>query len=162
MESGIGRIACGYSGTLVLFTGDITAMSYRAICWFTHLLRLLWGMGSYPLLDHNEGMYAAIAKDMLKSGDFIIPHLNGVPYIEKPPMLYWLTAAVNGHYSAKMNGRRGWCRRWHHFATAWNDWIASSGAQTGSRNNRHDGGAGYWSPRLPITGDGAHGDVEYG
>jgi len=44
------------------------------------------------LLDNNEGMYAQIGYEMLQSGNFIIPQLNGVPYIEKPPLLYYLTA----------------------------------------------------------------------
>ncbi len=29
---------------------------------------------------------------MLESGDWIVPHLNGRPYLDKPPLLYWLTA----------------------------------------------------------------------
>ncbi|MDR1012633.1 MAG: glycosyltransferase family 39 protein [Coxiellaceae bacterium] len=49
-------------------------------------------IGTYPLFDNNEGLYAGIAKHMLLSKDFIIPQLNGVPYIEKPPLLYWLLA----------------------------------------------------------------------
>ena len=67
-------------------------------------LWLVWGivcyfvsfkLGSYPILDNNEGLYAEIPREMLRSGDWrqwIIPHLNGLPYMEKPPLLYWLTA----------------------------------------------------------------------
>lgn len=54
---------------------------------------LFVGLGSYGLLDNNEGLYAEIAREMLAGGDWIIPHLNGVPYIEKPPLLYYLMAA---------------------------------------------------------------------
>jgi len=54
---------------------------------------IFYGLGAYPLLDNNEGMYAEIARELLHNGDFVIPHLNGLPYIEKPPLLYWLTAA---------------------------------------------------------------------
>ena len=50
------------------------------------------GLGSYALLNNNEGLYAQIAWEMLESGNWVIPHLNGVPYIEKPPLLYWLVA----------------------------------------------------------------------
>ena len=67
-------------------------MIYRTLSWFIILFACFYGIGSYPLFDDNEGLYAAVARDMLKSGQFIIPHLNGVPYIEKPPMLYWLMA----------------------------------------------------------------------
>lgn len=52
----------------------------------------LYRLGSYPLLDNNEGLYAEVAREMLESGDFILPHLDGVPYVEKPPLLYWLMA----------------------------------------------------------------------
>ncbi len=51
-----------------------------------------FNLGSYGLLNDNEGLYAEIPREMLISGDFILPHLNGVPYIEKPPLLYWLIA----------------------------------------------------------------------
>lgn len=47
-------------------------------------------IGAYPLFDNNEGLYASIAKYMLQQQDFIIPHVNHIVYIEKPPLLYWL------------------------------------------------------------------------
>jgi 4-amino-4-deoxy-L-arabinose transferase-like glycosyltransferase len=53
------------------------------------------GLGSFGILDNNEGLYADISREMLVSRDWriwIIPHLNGLPYMEKPPLLYWLTA----------------------------------------------------------------------
>ncbi len=63
------------------------------------LFFFLYGLGSYGLLNNNEGLYGHIAKDMafLLSKDFslhkwVVPHINGFPYIEKPPLLYWLTA----------------------------------------------------------------------
>ncbi len=49
--------------------------------------------GSYGLLDNNEGLYAEIAREMIESGDWIMPRLNYVPYIEKPPLLYWSIAS---------------------------------------------------------------------
>ena len=67
-------------------------MTYRILSWLLILFACFYGIGSYPLLDDNEGMYASIARDMLHNGQFIIPHLNGVPYLEKPPLLYWLMA----------------------------------------------------------------------
>lgn len=68
-------------------------MAYKAFSWFLILFACFYGISSYPLLDENEGVYASIARDMLTGGHWVIPHLNGLPYIEKPPMIYWLLAA---------------------------------------------------------------------
>lgn len=59
------------------------------------LVFIFAGLGSYAILDNNEGLYAEIPREMLAAHDWrawIIPHLNGLPYMEKPPLLYWLTA----------------------------------------------------------------------
>lgn len=45
-----------------------------------------------PFLDPDEGLYGTIAYEMLGRGDWVIPHLNGLPYLEKPPLYFWLTA----------------------------------------------------------------------
>jgi 4-amino-4-deoxy-L-arabinose transferase-like glycosyltransferase len=52
------------------------------------------GLGSYPLLEPDEGRYAEIPREMLARGDFVTPHLNGILYFEKPPLYYWLNAAA--------------------------------------------------------------------
>lgn len=55
-------------------------------------LTLYYGFGSYALENMNEGLYGEIPREMLVTGNYLIPHLNFVPYLEKPPMLYWLIA----------------------------------------------------------------------
>jgi 4-amino-4-deoxy-L-arabinose transferase-like glycosyltransferase len=45
-----------------------------------------------PLFDPDEGRYAEIPREMLNGGDWVIPHLNALVYLEKPPLQYWLTA----------------------------------------------------------------------
>ncbi len=45
-----------------------------------------------PLFDPDEGRYAEIPREMLSGGDWVIPHLNALAYLEKPPLQYWLTA----------------------------------------------------------------------
>ncbi len=53
---------------------------------------MLYRLCTPGLMDPDEGRYAEIAREMLASGDFLTPQLNGLPYLEKPPLVYWLTA----------------------------------------------------------------------
>jgi 4-amino-4-deoxy-L-arabinose transferase-like glycosyltransferase len=50
----------------------------------------LWGLGSLPLVGPDEPRYAQVAREMLARRDFITPTLGGLPWFEKPPMLYWM------------------------------------------------------------------------
>jgi 4-amino-4-deoxy-L-arabinose transferase-like glycosyltransferase len=63
-------------------------------------------MGAYPLLDPDEGRYAEIAREMLESGDFLIPRLDYMGYLEKPPLFYWLLASSMGLF-----GQHEWAVR---------------------------------------------------
>lgn len=64
------------------------------ICVLAVAFVYVWGLGAVGFRDPDEGMYAEIAREMLASGDWIVPRFNGVPYVEKPPLMYWLTAAT--------------------------------------------------------------------
>ena len=52
----------------------------------------LLGLGSPALYDPHESLYAEIAREMVLSGDWLTPHLNGTRYLDKPPLFYWLIA----------------------------------------------------------------------
>jgi len=47
-------------------------------------------LGNRPLAAPDEGRYVEIPREMLESGDYITPRLNGLKYFEKPPLMYWI------------------------------------------------------------------------
>jgi len=53
----------------------------------------LWGLGLIPLIGPDEPRYAEVAREMLARHDLITPTLGGIPWFEKPPLLYWLMIA---------------------------------------------------------------------
>jgi 4-amino-4-deoxy-L-arabinose transferase-like glycosyltransferase len=73
-----------------------------SVSWRRDLLLLLpafgalyfFRLGSYPLSNPDEGRNAEIAREMLATGDWVTPRLNGVNYFEKPPLVYWVTAVL--------------------------------------------------------------------
>jgi 4-amino-4-deoxy-L-arabinose transferase-like glycosyltransferase len=60
-------------------------LSLCAILFFFHL-------GKDPLWDGDEGMHAATSKDMILSGDWITPTLNGEKFYDKPVLYNWFVA----------------------------------------------------------------------
>ena len=79
MATQAGRVRArgiGWVGWLVL-----------AAAWFATLQ-------ARPMLDPDEGRYAEIPREMVASGDWLTPRLDGLKYFEKPPLQYWATAAA--------------------------------------------------------------------
>jgi 4-amino-4-deoxy-L-arabinose transferase-like glycosyltransferase len=46
-----------------------------------------------PSLSGDAVKYALVAKTMLKTGNYLIPHLGDEPYFKKPPLFFWIIAA---------------------------------------------------------------------
>ena len=67
-----------WSGVLILMVAGLVIFFYR--------------LGVPGLIDPDEGRYAEIAREFFVLGDWGIAHLNLLPYLEKPPLVYWLTA----------------------------------------------------------------------
>ena len=55
-------------------------------------LLFFFQLGDTALVNPDEGRYAEIPREMLATGDWVLPRLNGVFYFEKPPLVYWLVA----------------------------------------------------------------------
>ncbi len=53
-----------------------------------------YNLGNRALWDPDEGRYSEIPREMVATGDFITPRLNGVKYFEKPPLFYWAQASA--------------------------------------------------------------------
>jgi hypothetical protein len=75
------------------------------------LLLILPGLLLYPclsfyLFEPDEGRYAEIPREMLQRGDWIVPYLQNEPYLDKPPLLYWLVMI-----SYRLCGIHDWAAR---------------------------------------------------
>jgi 4-amino-4-deoxy-L-arabinose transferase-like glycosyltransferase len=64
-----------------------------AVAW---TLLLVVALATRPLLPIDETRYASVAWEMWRTGNYLVPHLNGHPYSDKPPLLFWL---ISGGWS---------------------------------------------------------------
>ncbi len=75
---------------------------------------LAWLAWLRPLTLPDEGRYAGVAWDMLRSGSHAVPLLDGMPYFHKPPLYYWLT-----ELSFSVFGVHPWAARVPSWLAAW-------------------------------------------
>ena len=59
-----------------------------------------------PLMLPDEGRYVGVAWEMVRSGEWLTPALDGLPYFHKPPLFYWITAT-----SLSVFGMHEWAAR---------------------------------------------------
>lgn len=60
--------------------------AWAAVCWIV----VFWKLGEPSLMDPDEAHYAQLTREMLQAGNWMIPLLDGVPYIDKPVLFHWL------------------------------------------------------------------------
>ena len=53
------------------------------------LVLFVWRLGSTGLVDETPPLFAASARAMAETGDWLIPRVNGLPRYDKPPLVYW-------------------------------------------------------------------------
>ena len=87
--------------------GGLLVAFISATIFFVHL--------NYPLLEPEEGRYAEIPLLMMRAGDYATPRLQNQPYLDKPPLIYWIVAA-----SYHLFGVHDWSAR---FAAAFLAWL---------------------------------------
>ncbi len=62
-------------------------------CLLLAYLTLFLQLGLLPFVGSDEPRYARVAEEMYEHGDFVTPTLDGRPWLEKPPLLYWMEVA---------------------------------------------------------------------
>lgn len=73
-------------------TGTLTAVVFWTILWTLALYTVFDGTGSVALIDPDEGRNSEVAREMVVRGDYLIPHFNGLPYLDKPVFFFAATA----------------------------------------------------------------------
>ena len=57
---------------------------------FLGLILFFWGLGNTGLIDETPAKFAAAARSMSATGNWLTPISNGIPRFDKPPLIYWL------------------------------------------------------------------------
>ena len=82
-------------------------MNDRRAGWLVFVVAALFlFLGTRGLNEPDEGRYAEIAREMVVTGEWLVPHLNGFEHFQKPPLLSWFTAA-----SIRVFGANEWAAR---------------------------------------------------
>lgn len=63
-------------------------LALTGLLYFTNL-------GGYALWPPDEPRFAEVTREMMMTGDYLVPRVNGEPYNEKPPLLFWSQAVVS-------------------------------------------------------------------
>ena len=79
---------------------------YAAVLLVASAVYLACAVSPPSLQDDVDAVQAQIARNMITSGDWVTPRLDGVIYLEKPPLIYWLIAI-----SYKVFGVHDWAAR---------------------------------------------------
>lgn len=99
----------GINGVIIVVAGFI---------WFLLL-------GYRDLIEPDEGRYAEIAREMLNSGNWITPRLNGFKYFEKPPLQYWGSAISMALLGETNAAARVWCSGLGFIAALWIGFVGN-------------------------------------
>ncbi len=114
----------------------------------------LWGLGILPFVGPDEPRYAQVAREMIKRRDLITPTLGGMPWFEKPPLLYWLIIVSYrllgvGEYAARLGPAL--CGLLNGAFLYWIGRSVEDSAEPGSRS------LGCWSALVWFSSAGAIG-----
>src|ERR1700685_3038471 len=83
-----------------------TNLYYLGVLAFAAVIYLGCVISPPSLMDDVDAVQAQIARNMIASGDWVTARLDGVTYLEKAPLIYWLMAG-----SYKIFGAHDWAAR---------------------------------------------------
>lgn len=69
-----------------------TQFQFTTLHWIAISLSAIYGVAlvNHGLVPSMEPRFAEVVREMIASGQWLIPVKNGVPYVEYPPLYYWL------------------------------------------------------------------------
>jgi 4-amino-4-deoxy-L-arabinose transferase-like glycosyltransferase len=70
------------------------ALAATTAFWLVAGVVLLYRLGSFPLKDFDEAIYAEVAREMLRTGDYLTLYFNHSVFFEKPPLYFWTSQLV--------------------------------------------------------------------
>ena len=78
------------------YSSSVSPLTRRSALALLLVFTLIWfsNLGYRRLIHPDEGRYAEIPREMIVTGDWLTPRLDGLKYFEKPALQYWLTAAA--------------------------------------------------------------------
>jgi len=57
------------------------------------LFTLFFQLGTRALNEPDEGRYSEAGREMMATGNWLMPRINGIPHLSKPPLTYWCVGA---------------------------------------------------------------------
>jgi 4-amino-4-deoxy-L-arabinose transferase-like glycosyltransferase len=93
-----------------LIQPSVLALTRRSSVALLLIFAAIWFCSlDYRRLVHpDEGRYAEIPREMVATGDWITPRLNGIKYFEKPALQYWITASAYSIFGVEQWTARLW------------------------------------------------------
>ena len=84
------------------------------------IIIFILGLGTTGLVDETPPLFAAAARAMSESGDWLTPKVNGIFRFDKPPLIYWLMGFFTHYRKTRFGIVSGLSQQdslqlWHHY-----------------------------------------------